>query len=64
MSTAPTQPATRSIEPNAIYTAQEAALLLAINPQSMQRKLESGAIKGSKKIGRWRVRGSELLKFA
>lgn len=62
--TTTTATASRAIEPSAIYTAPEAARLLALNPKVMQRKLASGVIKGSQRIGRWRVRGSELLKFA
>lgn len=64
MTAAPTQPASRSIEPNAIYTDREAAAILAINVRVMQRKLQAGVIKGSKKTGRWRVRGSALLACA
>lgn len=54
----------RAIEPNAIYTAQEAAHLLSLHPKTLKQKLHAFKIKGSLKLGQWRVMGSELLKFA
>lgn len=54
----------RSIEPNAVYTADEGAFFLTLNPTTMRDKLRLGIVKGSKRSGEWRVKGSELLKQA
>lgn len=54
----------RNIESNAIYSVREAAFLLSLAPKVMREKLVKGQIKGSRALGNWRVRGSELLKFA
>jgi len=56
--------ATRAIEPAAIYTAPEAARLVGLHAESMTKKLRLGVIKGSRRIGTWRVRGSELIRAA
>lgn len=59
------QPRTiRPIEPNAIYTAEEAADLLALELTTFRRMLRQGRLKGSRKLGRWRIKGSELMKAA
>jgi hypothetical protein len=55
---------TRAIEPGAIYTVREAAHLAAMSPATMQQKLAKGTINASRRLGTWRVRGSELLKLA
>jgi hypothetical protein len=54
----------RAIEPTAIYTVREAAALASLAPKTMQRKIASGVINASRRLGTWRVRGSELLKTA
>jgi len=54
----------RAIEPTAIYTVREAAVLVSLAPKTMQRKIASGVINASRRMGTWRVRGSELLKTA
>ncbi|MES2465624.1 MAG: hypothetical protein V4671_34095, partial [Armatimonadota bacterium] len=54
----------RSIEPDAVYSADEAAFFLALNPVTLRQKLQLGVVKGSKRLGEWRIRGSELLKQA
>jgi hypothetical protein len=54
----------RAIEPTAIYTAPEAARLLSMSPRYITTKLNLGVIKGSRRIGTWRVRGSELIRAA
>ena len=59
-----TAAATRAIEPNAVYTAPEAARLVGLHVESMTKKLRLGVIKGSRRIGTWRVRGSELIRAA
>ena len=57
-------PGSRAIEPNAIYTAAEAARLIAIHPDNMRKKLRLEIIRGSRRLGNWRVKGNELLKLA
>lgn len=59
-----TAAATRAIEPDAVYTAPEAARLVGLHVESMTKKLRLGIIKGSRRIGTWRVRGSELIRAA
>lgn len=55
---------TRAIHPDAVYTAPEAARLVGLHVESMTKKLRLGVIKGSRRIGTWRVRGSELIRAA
>ena len=52
----------RAIEPTAIYTAPEAARLVGLHVETLTKKLRFGVIKGSRRIGTWRVRGSELIR--
>ena len=54
----------RKIEPDALYTANEAAALVSLHPDTFRRKLRCGLIPGKRRIGRWRIRGAELLKLA
>jgi excisionase family DNA binding protein len=53
----------RRIEPDAIYTVNEAATLISIHPETVTKKLRQGAIAGKRRLGRWRIRGAELLKL-
>ena len=61
MTTAPTS---RAIEATAIYTVAEAARLISMHPDSFRKMLKNGSIRGSKRLGDWRVKGAELLKLA
>lgn len=54
----------KAIEPDAIYTADEAAALVGLHPFTVRKKFRCGLIAGRRKLGRWRIRGAELLKFA
>lgn len=56
----------RAIEPNAVYSPEEAARLVPISAYVIRRKLRARIIKGSGGgYGRrWMIRGSELLKLA
>lgn len=55
---------TRAIEPGAIYTVNEAAFLTSMRPKTLSAKLVAGTIPASRRLGTWRVRGSELIKLA
>ncbi len=50
-------------DPDAIYTAPQAAKLAAMHPDTLRQKLRLGVIKGRNR-GQWRVTGTDLLKFA
>lgn len=50
------------VNADAVYSAEEAAQLLSIHPDVMRRKLVAGQIRGSRRLGRWRVMGKDLLK--
>ncbi len=52
-----------AVHENAVYSPLEAARLVSITPCAMRRKLVAGEIRGSRRLGRWRVRGAELLKL-
>ena len=54
----------RTIDPGAIYTAKEAARLISLHIDTLREKLRLGIVKGSRKLGDWRIKGSELLKLA
>lgn len=54
----------KSIEPYAIYTSEEAAKLLDVHQQTIQRYIKSGKIKATKIGNKWyRISGVELLRF-
>ena len=52
------------IEPDAIFTVAQAARLVSLHAVTLRKKLRLGIIKGSRRAGDWRIRGSELLKLA
>ena len=52
------------IDPDSILTVKQAAAALSLNVATVRRFLREGTIKGSRKLGDWRIRGSELLKLA
>jgi hypothetical protein len=54
----------RRIEPEAIYRVAEAARLVGLHPDTLRKRLQVGATRGSRRAGDWRVRGAELLKLA
>lgn len=52
----------RAIEPNGIYSTDEAATLVKLSVRTLREKLRIGIISGK---GRpYRIKGSELLKLA
>jgi len=57
-------PMPRAIEPTAIYSVKECAYLTATHPDTFRKKLQRRIVKGSRLLGDWRVRGSELLRLA
>ncbi|MBC7366192.1 MAG: helix-turn-helix domain-containing protein [Undibacterium sp.] len=54
----------RKIEPDTIYTTETAAKALSVHPDTLTRWLRAGVIKGNRKLGSWRIKGSELLRQA
>lgn len=54
----------RSIDATALYTVEQAASLLSLHPVTLRKKLRCGLIPGKRRVGRWRIRGSELLNLA
>lgn len=57
-------PVSRAIEPNAIYSIRSAAVLLELHPDTLRKRLQMGIVKGSRRLGDWRIKGSELLRLA
>jgi excisionase family DNA binding protein len=55
----------KTIEPKALYTAQEVADLLRYSVRTIQSVLRSGKLPGLqlKKGGEWRILGQSLLNF-
>lgn len=58
------QPQSRRVDPDAIYNVAEASRLIGLNRVRLRGKLQIGIIKGSRKLGTWRIRGEELLRVA
>lgn len=55
----------RAIQPDAIYTAEEAAKLVNYHVVTIREKLRDGVIQGRRRHGgTWRILGRELLKLA
>jgi hypothetical protein len=52
------------ITPDGIYTTADAARVLSMHPESVTRLLRAGVLRGSRRLGRWRMRGADLLKIA
>jgi excisionase family DNA binding protein len=51
-----------SVEPNRIYSLQEASALLGVSRETFYKLIRTGIIKGWK-VGRtWRITGEDLLK--
>lgn len=64
MSSASNPLSSRAIEANAIYSIKTAAWLLEMHPVTLRKRVKLGLIKGSRKCGDWRIKGSELLRLA
>ena len=54
---------TEEIKPNAIYTTQEAEILLKISNSTIKRMLKNGLIKANKVGKQYRIMGKELLRI-
>jgi len=54
-----TQP--QVIIPDAVYTTKQGAALLQMHPKTLGRKIRAGLL--SAKGGKYRIKGSELLKL-
>lgn len=52
------------IAADGIYTVADASRVLGMHQVTIREKLRCGIIRGSRRLGQWRVRGSELLKTA
>jgi len=46
-----------------IYTAENAATLLNCNVRTLRKKLKDNSIKGYKKLGKWYLLHSDIIKF-
>jgi len=53
----------KQIEPNEVYTTEEARDFLKISESTIKRHLKRGIIKANKIGGRYRVLGRELLRL-
>jgi len=53
----------KNIEPNQVYTTEEARDFLKISESTIKRHLKRGIIKANKVGGRYRVMGRELLRL-
>ena len=51
------------INPNEVYTTNEARLLLKISNSTLKRLLKKGLIRANKVGGQYRVLGKELLRL-
>ena len=58
-------PADKRIEPDALYSVEEATTKIAISGATLRKKLRARIIvaKGGSKGCPWKIRGSELLKL-
>lgn len=51
------------IQPNSVYTTQEAQLLLKVSSSTIKRLLKQGMIRANKVGGQYRILGKELLRI-
>ena len=51
------------IDPNKVYTTEEAQDFLKISPSTIKRYLKKGIIKANKVGGRYKILGRELLRL-
>lgn len=51
------------IDPNAVYTTEEAREVLKISKSTMKRLLKNGIIRANKVGGQYRILGHELLRL-
>lgn len=54
---------TEEIKPNAVYTTQEAEILLKISNSTIKRMLKKGLLKANKVGKQYRILGKELLRL-
>jgi excisionase family DNA binding protein len=52
----------KAIDPNAVYTTQEAQELLKISNSTIKRLLKRGILKANKLGGQYRILGREMLR--
>lgn len=53
----------QEIRPQAVYTTEEARVLLKISPRTIKRFLKNGLIRANKVGGQYRILGKELLRL-
>lgn len=54
-------PKTTDIDPDGIYTSEEAASFLRLDQETVLRKLRSGEIQATKVGRQWRIIGKNIL---
>ncbi len=52
-----------TIDPNEIYTTEEARDFLRVSPSTIKRYLKKGILKANKVGGRYRIWGREILRL-
>lgn len=52
-----------SIDPNGVYTTEEARAMLKVSKSTMKRLLKSGIIRANKVGGQYRILGHEMLRL-
>ena len=52
-----------SIDPNGVYTTEEAREVLKVSKSTMKRLLKSGIIRANKVGGQYRILGKEVLEM-
>lgn len=58
---APAPTTSKRIESDAIYSVKTASDLLEIHEVTLRKKLRAGVVRGSRRLGDWRMRGADLL---
>ena len=57
--------ATKEKEPlEELFTLPESARYVKVNEETIRRQIAKGFLPATKILGRWRIRQSDLLKFA
>lgn len=65
MTAATITPEARTVQPDAIYTVEDAARLVGYHVVTLRNKLRAGTVQGRRRRGgQWRIVGRELLKLA
>lgn len=57
----PSAVTSRRIESDALYSVKTASRLLEVHEATLRTKLRAGVVRGTRRLGDWRMRGSDLL---